>query len=255
MRGTQTKMRIFILTLLDCVKIRICGHYVMKRGMTLLLLRLSSRNRITDSTDLLKTLCLCASVVAILLLSSNCTTLRPPAITFTQSQTAAERQMIGEGKDLEKDGWIISSIRTSASGSDIWEKEILDKEIPEGELDETTYTALKRLAYLAKDLRDYKKKDFVGEALDGQVKINPLLNESRFKKQFPDNRQKIEDLLKMVNESRKVIYENKITKLSEQNLKEQELLKRKENYLLVYYQTVEDGEYYELKRGKWGRKE
>ena len=59
----------------------------------------------------------------------------------------------------------------------------------------------------------------------------------------------------MVNESRKVIYENKITKLSEQNLKEQELLKRKENYLLVYYQTVEDGEYYELKRGKWGRKE
>ena len=150
---------------------------------------------------------------------------------------------------------IISSIRTSASGSDIWEKEILDKEIPEGELDETTYTALKRLAYLAKDLRDYKKKDFVGEALDGQVTINPLLHESRFKKQFPDNRQKIEDLLKMVNESRKVIYENKITKLSEQNLKEQELLKRKENYLLVYYQTVEDGEYYELKRGKWGRKE
>ena len=62
-----------------------------------------------------QTLCLCGSV-AILLLSSNCTTLRPQAITFTQSQTAAERQMIGEGKDLEKDGWIISSIRTSASG-------------------------------------------------------------------------------------------------------------------------------------------
>jgi len=216
--------------------------------------RLISIIRISHLTFLLETLRLCASV-AILLHSLNCTTLRPPAITFTQSQTSAEKQMIGEGKDLEKDGWIISSIRTSASGSDIWEKEILDKEIPEGELDETTYTALKRLAYLAKDLRDYKKKDFVGEAIDGQVKINPLINESRFKKQFPENRQKIEDLLKMVNESRKVIYENKITKLSEQNLKEQELLKRKENYLLVYYQTVEDGEYYEVKRGKWGRKE
>ena len=185
----------------------------------------------------------------------NCTTLRPPAITFTQSQTAAERQMIGEGKDLEKDGWIISSIRTSASGSDIWEKEILDKEIPEGELDEVSYTALKRLAYLAKDVRDFKKKDFIGEAQDGLIKINPLLNESRFKKEFPENKSKIEELLKLVNESRKIIYENKLQRLSNANLKEQELLKKKDTLLLTYYQTVEDGEYYEAKRGKWGRKE
>ncbi|HRG47051.1 MAG TPA: DUF1318 domain-containing protein [Leptospiraceae bacterium] len=201
-----------------------------------------------------QTLCLCGSV-AILLLSSNCTTLRPPAITFTQSQTAAERQMIGEGKDLEKDGWIISSIRTSASGSDIWEKEILDKEIPEGELDEATYTALKRIAYLSKDVRNFKKKDFIGEALDGQIKINPLVSESRFKKEFPENKSKIEELLKLVNESRKIIYENKLQRLSNANLKEQELLKKKDTLLLTYYQTVEDGEYYEAKRGKWGRKE
>jgi hypothetical protein len=203
---------------------------------------------------ILQTLRLCASV-AILLYNFNCTTLRPPAITFTQSQTAAERQMIGESKDLEKDGWIISSIRTSASGSDIWEKEILDKEIPDGEIDETTYIALKSLAYLAKDVRDFKKKDFIGEALDGQLKINPLLNESSYKKQFPDSKNKIDELLKLVNQSRKIIYENKLQRLTSANLKEQELLKRKDALLLVYYQTVEDGEYYEAKRGKWGRKE
>ncbi|MBK8397286.1 MAG: DUF1318 domain-containing protein [Leptospiraceae bacterium] len=185
----------------------------------------------------------------------NCTTLRPPSITITQSQTSAEKQMIGEDKELEKDGWIISSIRTSSSGSDIWEKEILDKEIPEGELDETTYVALKRLAYLAKEVRDYKKKDFIGEALDGQIKINPLVNESRYKKEFPQNKQKIDELIRMVNESRNVIYENKISKLSTEKLKEAELNKRKQNYLLVYYDTVEDGEYYEIKPNKWGRKD
>lgn len=185
----------------------------------------------------------------------NCTTLRPPAITFTQSQTAAERQMIGENKDLEQDGWIISSIRTSASGSDIWEKEVLDKEIQEGELDETTFTALKILAYLAKDVRDFKKKDFIGEALDGQVKINPLLNESRFKNQFTASKQKIEELLSMVNKSRNIVYEQRIKKLSSENLKEQELAKKKLAYLLTYYQEVEDGEYYEIKNGKWGRKD
>ena len=143
----------------------------------------------------------------------------------------------------------------ASSGSDIWEKEILDKEIPEGELDEATYTALKRIAYLSKDVRNFKKKDFIGEALDGQIKINPLVNESRFKKEFPENKSKIEELLKLVNESRKIIYENKLQRLSNANLKEQELLKKKDTLLLTYYQTVEDGEYYEAKRGKWGRKE
>ena len=160
------------------------------------------------------------SLFWVILFLTNCTflSLKPPAITFTQSQTSAEKQMIGEDKNLEKDGWIISSIRTSASGSDIWEKEILDNEIPEGELDETTYTALKRLAYLSKEVRDNKKKDFIGEALDGLVKINPLVNESRFKKEFPVNKQKIEELLSMVNESRKIIYENKISRLAKENL-------------------------------------
>jgi hypothetical protein len=76
--------------------------------------------------------------------------------------------MIGEGKDLEKDGWIISSIRTSASGSDIWEKEILDKEIPEGELDEATYTALKRIAYLSQRCKKFQKERFYRRSpLDG----------------------------------------------------------------------------------------
>jgi hypothetical protein len=186
---------------------------------------------------------------------SNCTTLRPPAITFTQSQTSAERQMIGEDKNLEKDGWIIASIRTSASGSDIWEKEVLEKEIPDEDIDVTTYTALKRLAYLSKEIRNYKKKDFVGEALDGQVKINPLLQESRFRNQFSSNKRKIEDLLSMVNESRKIVYEKRIQKLESQNLKPKELIDKKESYLHKYYYMVEDGEYYEVKVGKWGRKD
>ncbi|MBL0264201.1 MAG: hypothetical protein IPQ05_10040 [Leptospiraceae bacterium] len=82
-----------------------------------------------------------------------------------------------------------------------------------------------------------------------------MVNESRFKKEFPENKSKIEELLKLVNESRKIIYENKLQRLSNANLKEQELLKKKDTLLLTYYQTVEDGEYYEAKRGKWGRKE
>ena len=49
------------------------------------------------------------SILALLIsisLFTNCfLNLKPPPITFTQSQTAAEKQMIGEDKELEKDGW------------------------------------------------------------------------------------------------------------------------------------------------------
>jgi|GEM_PF-828088 hypothetical protein len=250
------------IILIICIFYSICSRKVAKSQRVLKKESILAAWRLGEILPILKNLKVLRvhyinliGLTAILFLGSNCTTLRPPAITFTQSQTAAERQMIGEGKELEKDGWIISSIRTSASGSDIWEKEILDKEISEGEMDEVTYTALKRLAYLAKDVRDFKKKDFIGEALDGQIKINPLVSESRFKKDFPENKNKIDELLKMVNESRKIVFDHKLQKLANSNLKEQELLKQKESLTLSYYQTVEDGEYFEAKRGKWSRKE
>lgn len=194
-------------------------------------------------------LLLLASITAV-----HCS-LKPPPITFTQSPTAAERQMIGNDKDLEKDGWIISSIRTSASGSDVWEKEILEKEIPDADLDETTYIALRRLAYLSGDVREFKKKDFIGEALDGELKINPLWKESRFQKDFNSAKPKLDELLKQVNESRKIIYDKRVSLLERETLKETELMKRKNNYLLTYYGMVEEGEYFEAKKGKWAKKD
>ena len=53
--------------------------------------------------------------------------LKPPPITFTQSQTAAERQMIGENKEIESDGWLLSSIKTSAIGPLEWKKDKLEE--------------------------------------------------------------------------------------------------------------------------------
>ena len=189
----------------------------------------------------------------VIFLFIGCLSLKPPPITFTQTQTAAERQMVGEDKDLEKDVWILSSIRTSASGSDVWDKEVLDREIPEKELDENTYIALRVIAYKAAEIRDFKKKGFIGESLDGNLKLNPQVNEVRFYQDFLKIKQNIAETIELINESRRILYNKRIEKIDKQ-LKEAQINKKKEQYLLTYYSSVEYGEYYESSKGKWSKK-
>lgn len=49
--------------------------------------------------------------------------IKSPLITFTQTQTAAEKQMIGEDRILEKDGWLIASVKNSSAGAEVWKKD------------------------------------------------------------------------------------------------------------------------------------
>lgn len=182
-------------------------------------------------------------------------TLKPPPITFTQAQTAAERQMIGEDKSPERDGWIISSIRTSSSGSEIWDKEVLDDEIPDGELDPEIYTALRTIAYSSGEVRDYKKFGFVGESLNGLLRINPLVKTTINYKKFLEKQKRVKELVSLVNSSRTEVFNKRISLLKNQKLKPKKYQKEVLKIKRVYYDMVEDGEFYEMKKGKWGRKD
>lgn len=186
-------------------------------------------------------------------------TLNPPPITFTQSPTAAERQMLGDGKEIEKDGWILSSVRSSASGSEVWEKEVLDKELYE-KFSETNekqelLTRLRILAYLAGEVRVYKRKDFLGEAISGKLAICQLWKDSPYKEEFPTLKERIETIIQIVNENRDWIYKQKLEILEKQNFKPKEFEKEKNKLLLSYYNQAELGECIELKPNVWKRKE
>jgi hypothetical protein len=193
--------------------------------------------------------------IFVLLLMLNCITLPQFKITFTQTPTAAEKQMIGEDRNIEKDGWIISSIKTSASGADVWKKEVLEVGIPDADLDEDTFISLRRISYLSGEIREFKKKGFIGEAGDGKIKINPNIKETLDRDDFPKQKDRIETIISMVNESRAVVLKKRLYVLSLENLKEAELAKRKNDLLLTYYQMTEAGEYFENPSGKWNRKE
>ncbi|MCB1176570.1 MAG: DUF1318 domain-containing protein [Leptospiraceae bacterium] len=184
----------------------------------------------------------------------NCT-LTPPPITFTQTATAAEKQMLGEDKNIEKDGWILSSIRTSATGSDVWEREILDSSKEVDKSDEEMFMLLRKMAYFSGEVRDYKRKGYMGEALDGNLKSNPRIQESEYLEEYNSNKERIFSIIPKVNETRKAIYNKRILAISNNIKEEKEREKRKKELLLAYYKSIESGEYYEASPGSWKRKE
>ncbi len=196
-------------------------------------------------------------IFSTLLLFFNCTlfSLRPPPITFTQTATAAEKQMLGDDKDIEKEGWLLSSIRTSSTGSNVWEREILDKNKEVDRSDEELFISLRKLAYFAGELRTYKKKGFIGEALDGQVKINPNMKQSEYFEEYGNYKQRIEAILPQDNETRAFVKAKRIQTLENDYKDEKTREKRRSEIHLVYYKTVESGEFFEFSSGKWKRKE
>ena len=182
-------------------------------------------------------------------------TVRLPAITFTQSGTAAEKQMIGNDKEIEKDGWILSSVKTSALGSEIWKRENLNNEIYLPENDEEVVLHLKRIAYLAPEIKMYKNKAFIGESLDGKVKVNPNLNLTKYSSEYPDVKARVEEIIRLTNESRSFLHTKKSERIDTEFKDPKKANTEKNKSIFIYYNLVEDGDYYEISKNKWVKKE
>ncbi|MEM7180183.1 MAG: DUF1318 domain-containing protein [Spirochaetota bacterium] len=181
-----------------------------------------------------------------------CLSLEVP-ITFTQTQTAAERQMIGNDKQLEKNGWLISSIKTSSSGLQDWKKESIES-LGQGENQEEYLLILRSLAYLAPEIQKYKEIGIVGESLNGNLAKNPLYQTEEQDSSL--NSARIEKVLSLTNEYRGKIYRKRLANLSKDKVYPPgALAKLKEELKLSYYQTTSPGEFYEIEKGKWVRKE
>ncbi|HMV42577.1 MAG TPA: DUF1318 domain-containing protein [Leptospiraceae bacterium] len=184
----------------------------------------------------------------------NCI-LTPPPITFTQSQTAAEKQMVGEDKELEKDGWLISSIKTSSSGSDEWKKDSILYE--ESEFKDKDYSSLLGvIAYLAPEVKTYRTKGVLGEGLNGLLQKPAVTLDKPTQDEYsnPEKKKRVENVMKLINDARVRIYETRMLSLSKTERSKEEQSKLREKILLSNYYTLEAGEYYESSKGNWIKK-
>ncbi|EMJ96478.1 hypothetical protein [Leptospira alstonii] len=180
--------------------------------------------------------------------------IKSPLITFTQTQTSSEKQMIGEDRILEKDGWLISSVKTSSAGSEVWKKDFSGDNYAGGDKD--ILMSLRALAYLAPEIKTWKEEGFLAEGLDGKLRINPAAGEAGIKNDLSKKEVKfrIDSLIALANEHRNKV----IAVRSGSDLKT--ISKEKSEHLKVHleqtwYRLVEKGEYFEKSPGKWMRKD
>lgn len=173
----------------------------------------------------------------------NCFSTINPKFDVTTEPTAIEKQIIGEDKEIEKDGWLISSIKSSSIGTELWKKDTsYYNEI--GFTDKSYKEVLMVLFYYEPEIQKYKSKGIIGEGLNGLLA-------------FVDSQKRtdrINSVLKLVNDSRVRVFETKVLSLLKKNLKQEEFEQQKKNYLLENYYLAEKGEFIQEKNNSWVRK-
>lgn len=167
--------------------------------------------------------------------------------------------MLGEDRNLEKDGWLIASIKTSSSGSEIWERDLIKEEFSSAN-DKQFYISLRILAYLARELKEYRSLGIIAEGLDGKIRWNPKIKDAGVEKVLQDqkNRSRIEDLIKLINENREIVIKEKLKKAlsnPSQSFSDKEKSSLKESIQSTWIRSVEPGEYFESSAGNWKKKE
>jgi hypothetical protein len=114
-----------------------------------------------------------------------------PPITLTPERTAAERQLIGEERELLPDGWLISSSSYLPPQSSTLLPESIREEY--------------RMLVLYDDiLLRYRYLEFLGEGYDGEVFFVPE-NQSR-RRLNADERIRLQSIVAEVNRARRQIY-------------------------------------------------
>ncbi len=88
----------------------------------------------------------------------SCLSVVPPSLNLTSDKTVVERQIIGDYMELEKDAWIISSVKTSHSSGRSRADMTGDPELLKAE---------KVRSFHAERLQAYKAEGAAGEGSDG----------------------------------------------------------------------------------------
>jgi hypothetical protein len=96
----------------------------------------------------------------------SCLEISPPEIRLTGEKTVIERQIVGEYRELEKDAWIVSSVRTSVTKT-----KGAPMVLSGG--DEDLFKALKVREFNEEKLRIYKDEGAIGETNAGYAAYIP----------------------------------------------------------------------------------
>lgn len=127
-----------------------------------------------------------------LLFTERCTIV-PPSVNLTGEQTAIERQIIGEYREIEKDAWTVSSVKTPVG-----------RKTSSGRLtgDPELIKAIKVREFHNDKISAYKAEYAVGEKNDGYI----AYMEIKKYETSPDDKKILMTVIHEENQARKEIF-------------------------------------------------
>ena len=173
----------------------------------------------------------------------SCISIDLPPITLTPERTAAERQLIGENRELESQGWLIASSQSSRKFSRG------DSSPPELENIRQLHRERGVLDFYRDLVIEYRNRGIFGEGLDGRVVVMAH-GEERLRSRAEIR--KVRTIADEVNRARMHIYKY---------YRERESKKRSPDYALVekrhlgrYRETAPRGVWIQDENKRWVRK-
>ena len=147
------------------------------------------------------------AILSLLFHKCSCIYIRPPKVNLTGNKTAIERQIVGDYKELEKDAWMISSIRTPI------EKDQKAAMIQGG--DRYLYRAMKVREFHLDKIRIYKDEGALGETNNGYIVYRPAEKYERNK----GDKNILFTVVKEENKARKAIFSRSIIRHKSKKIK------------------------------------
>jgi len=166
----------------------------------------------------------------------------PPVIQITGDKTVIERQIVGEYQELEKDAWIISSVKTSVQRSRG------TGAVAGGDME--LFRAMKIREYHRDKLRRYKDEAALGETFEGYVQYRPVAK-------YEKNREDRDILMKVIqneNIARKTIFTRSLVMILKKDPAGEEVAKFGRLFAGEQREIAQKNDWIQKKPGRWVKK-
>jgi hypothetical protein len=173
---------------------------------------------------------------------SSCIGIVPPKIQITGEKTVIERQIIGEYRELEKDAWVISSIRTTVQRT----KGSNTATASDPEL----FSAMKIREFHYDKIRIYKDEGALGESNTGYA---AYMKTDKFEKSESDKNV----LLKVIdeeNKARKIIFTKAIQNVKNEKPEDDSIAVLGKIFADEQADSALKNDWLQDKNGQWQRK-
>lgn len=172
----------------------------------------------------------------------SCLTVVPPDIHLTGERTAIEKQIVGEYSELEKNTWVVSSVKTSIHRTEpVQSAASADLEI---------LKAMRVRDYQRELIRTYKDRGILGESYTGYI-----IQHKKPEDATPAERERIQSLIQNENSARKIIFSHALSQALEREPTSEELKEYSQLFGQEQLTRASEGDWFYTEEGRWLQKD